>query len=74
MLIYNLYPNIQLGNFYYDHNLKIYEYINFVTDDHLIEIVDNMDKINNTIMKAQLCGKENINIYNPLKGIIYKIK
>jgi hypothetical protein len=32
-----------------------------------------MDKINNTIMKAQLCGKKNINIYNPIKDVMYKI-
>jgi len=85
-LIFNLYPNIQLGNFYYDHNLKIYAYINFVNDDHLIDILDNVDintndniydnnnKICNTIMKGQLCEKKYIIIYNPIKGLIYKIK
>ena len=72
-LIYNLYPNITIGNFYYDHNLKIYEYINFELDEYFFDIVDNEDKINNIIMKAKLCNKQNINVYNPIKGVIYKI-
>jgi len=76
-IIYDLYLNINLGKFYYDHNLKLYEYIKFLSDDYLIDIVDldeknnYQEKINNIIMKAKLCCKDNICVYNPSKGIIY---
>lgn len=62
--------NLKLGKFYYDHNLKIYAYINFISNDILFEVSHN---IKNIITKAMLTNKKIIIVYDPIFGTINKI-
>jgi hypothetical protein len=63
--------NLKIGNFYYDHQKKIFEYIDFINEDTVF-IIDSGFKTNH-LYTAYLTSKENIIIYNPIEGNIYKI-
>jgi hypothetical protein len=65
--------NIKLGNFIYDHKLKIYSYIDFINDDTVF-IIDTTFKTN-YLYNIYLTNKNNLIVYNPLIGnIIYLYK
>ena len=62
---------LAIGNFIYDHKLKIYEYIDFINTNTVFVISDNFNY--NYLYLNYLTNKENLIIYNPFEGKIYKI-
>lgn len=63
--------NLELGNFTYDHVLKIYEYIDF-TNINTVFIISAEFKPN-YLYAAYLTNKKNVIIYNPIDGTILEI-
>jgi hypothetical protein len=63
--------NLELGNFMYDHQLKIYDYIEFINNDTVFVISDNFNI--KYIYSVYLANKKNLIVYNPLEGKILKI-
>lgn len=62
--------NLKLGNFYYDHDKKIYSEIEFVNDD-IIFIVS--EKLNNKyLLNCYLTNINKIIVYNPLLGTLHE--
>jgi hypothetical protein len=59
---------LSLGGFYYDHTKKIYSEIDFITDDSIFIISENI--LNNYALNCYLTKKKYIKIYNPLTGTI----
>jgi len=72
----NLYDNLKLGTLCYNHDMKIYCYIDLYNNLNIIDIIDsdiNLD-INIYIIKAIIANKKNINLYNPFTGKIFKFE
>ena len=72
----NLYDNLKLGTLCYNHDMKIYCYIDLYNNLNIIDIIDsdiNLD-INIYIIKAIIANKTNINLYNPFTGKIFKFE
>ena len=63
--------NLTLGNFTYDHKLKIYEYIDFISNDYSFIIADEFK--NNYLYQCYLSNTKKIIIYNPINGTIMKM-
>lgn len=63
---YEIY-NINLGNFYYDHEYNIYSYIDFCNNDTIFIISDKVDMFN--LIDCYLSDKNKIIYYNPELGI-----
>ena len=61
----------KLGNFAYDHKLKIHNYIDFINNDTVFVIAKEFNI--NHIYNNYLSNKENLVIYNPIEGKIFKI-
>ena len=64
---YDIFNNIEEGALYYNHNLKIYVEIDFIIDDTIIEINNNINNslILQLLIKLIISNKNNIFIYNP---------
>lgn len=62
---------LNLGGFYYNHEKKIYSEIDFINDDSIFIISDNISK--NYLLNYDLTDKKKILIYNPLEGVIYSL-
>lgn len=60
--------NLQLGSLYYDHKLKIYDYIDFITTDTIFIIESKF--IDKYLYTCYLTNKPNIIVYNPEYGNI----
>jgi hypothetical protein len=70
-LFFNKYT-IELGNFYYCHDLEIYGYLYYLTDNAYIEIINNTPEyIDSYIYKCYLAKKDNLILYNPVTGYYY---
>lgn len=72
----NFYDNLKLGTLCYNHDMKIYCYIDLYDNLNIIDIIDNdinLD-INIYIIKAIIANKKNINLYNPFTGKIFKFE
>jgi hypothetical protein len=63
---------LKIGNFMYDHQLKIYDYIEFINDNSVFVISDEINS--KYLYSAYLAQKQNLIIYNPQKGIINYIE
>jgi hypothetical protein len=62
--------NIKLGNFVYDHTKKIYSEVEFMNDDIVFIISDNLS--NKYLLNCYLLDKPKLIIYNPSNGILYE--
>jgi hypothetical protein len=63
--------NLTLGNFTYDHKLKIYEYIDFIANDAVFVVAEEFK--NNYLYQSYLSNTNKIIIYNPINGTIMKL-
>ena len=64
--------NMELGNFTYNHDFELYDYIDFTNDDSVFVL--SLDFNINFLYNALLTKKKNLIIYNPLIGNILKIE
>ncbi len=73
-ILNNFYETYELniGGFYYNHNNKTYCEIDFINEDSVILISDNIN--NNYKLTCELANKKNLLIYNPLNGILNRHK
>ena len=62
---------LQIGGFYYNHNNKSYFEIDFINDDSVIIISDEIN--NNFSLTCELANKQKLIIFNPLNGTINRI-
>lgn len=73
----NYFNKLKLGGICYNHKLKSYCYIDLYNENNIIEISNNnLDSkyIMELIIKLIITNKNIINLYNPIKGIIYNIE
>jgi len=59
---------LKLGNFFYDHDNKFYSEIDFINDDLIFIISEEV--CNNYVLNLYLTNKKNLIIYNPIEGTI----
>jgi hypothetical protein len=62
---------LKLGGFYYDHNKQIYSEIDFINDDTVFIVSEEV--FNNYVLNLYLTNKKNLIIYNPIEGTINKV-
>ncbi len=72
----DLFNDLKIGGLCYNHNFKKYCDIDLYDDDNIIEISTDT-KVNKNIfvellIKSLISDKQIINIYNPIKGIIFR--
>jgi hypothetical protein len=75
-LLKDMFNDLKIGGMCYNHNLKKYCYIDLHDDTNIIEI-SNDTSVNSKIfvellIKSIISDKQIINIYNPVKGIIFR--
>lgn len=63
--------NLTLGNFTYDHELKIYEYIDFISEDAVFIVAEEFK--NNYLYQCYLTNKKKLIMYNPINGTTLQI-
>jgi hypothetical protein len=64
--------NLELGNFCYNHKLKLYDYIDFTNIDTVFIVANSFQT--NYLYNSYLTNRNNIIVYNPIEGKIFKIK
>ena len=74
----DLFNDLKIGGLCYNHNLKKYCDIDLYDDDNIIEISTDT-KVNKNVfvellIKSLISDKQIINIYNPIKGIIFRFE
>jgi hypothetical protein len=62
---------LKLGGFFYDHDKKIYSEIDFINDDSIFIVSEEVS--NKYVLNTTLVNKKNLIIYNPLEGTINKL-
>ena len=75
-LLKDMFNDLKIGGMCYNHNLKKYCYIDLHDDTNIIEI-SNDTSVNSKIfvellIKSIISDKQIINIYNPIKGTIFR--
>lgn len=70
----NLFNNLQIGTLCYNHEYKLYCYIDFYDNDNIIDIINNNIDININfyLLKAIIANKKCIILYNPYNNKLYK--
>jgi hypothetical protein len=64
--------DIKICNFVYCHDLELYAYLYYVTDNTYVEIINNNPEyIDSYIYKCYLAKKDNLYLYNPVNGNYY---
>jgi hypothetical protein len=71
-----MFNDLKIGGLCYNHNLKKYCNIDLHDDNNIIEISTDTS-VNSKIfvellIKSMISDKQIINIYNPIKGIIFR--
>ena len=62
---------LKLGGFFYDHDKKFYSEIDFMNDDSIIIVSEEVS--NKLVLNTNLVNRKNLIIYNPIEGTINKI-
>jgi hypothetical protein len=75
-LLKDMFNDLKIGGLCYNHNLKKYCHIDLHDDTNIIEISTDTS-VNSKIfvellIKSMISDKQIINIYNPIKGIIFR--
>lgn len=75
-LLKNMFNDLKIGGLCYNHNLKKYCHIDLHDDTNIIDIATD-NSVNKKIfvellIKSIISNKQIINIYNPIKGIIFR--
>jgi hypothetical protein len=62
--------NLKLGNFYYDHDKKLYSEIEFMNDDIIFIVSEELN--DKYLLNCHLTNINKIIVYNPLLGTLHK--
>lgn len=62
--------NLKLGNFYYDHTKKIYSEIEFINEDIIFIVSEELN--NKYLLNCHLTNINKIIVYNPLLGTLHE--